>query len=73
MASYAASVVKRTVVGRGSADKEQVARLIGTMLGLRDLPGIDATDALAIAITHANASRMAKIVLEAPPALRKRR
>jgi crossover junction endodeoxyribonuclease RuvC len=51
--TYPPAVVKRTVAGRGAADKEQVARLVGAMLGWKVLPSIDATDALAIAITHA--------------------
>ena len=53
--SYPPTVVKRTVVGRGRASKEQVSRLVGAILGWRDLPAVDATDALAAAITHAQA------------------
>ena len=53
--SYPPTVVKRTVVGRGRATKEQVSRLVGAILGWRELPAIDATDALAAAITHAQA------------------
>ena len=59
---YPPAVVKRSLVGRGAAQKEQVARIIGALLGWRDLP-IDATDALAVAITHANASRSALAAL----------
>ena len=58
LAEYAPALVKRTVAGRGAADKEQVARVVGAMLGLSELPGEDATDALAIAITHLTASRV---------------
>ncbi|MCA9531753.1 MAG: crossover junction endodeoxyribonuclease RuvC [Myxococcales bacterium] len=54
--AYPPARVKRTIVGRGRADKQQVARIVGAMLRLRDLPGPDATDALAVAITHAQAS-----------------
>jgi crossover junction endodeoxyribonuclease RuvC len=61
--SYAASVVKRAVVGRGAAEKSQVAALVGALLGLRELPGIDATDALAIAITHAQTLRLRELDL----------
>ena len=53
--SYPPTVVKRTVVGRGRATKEQVSRLVGAIIGWRELPAIDATDALAAAITHAQA------------------
>jgi crossover junction endodeoxyribonuclease RuvC len=53
--AYPPALVKRSIAGRGQADKAQVARIVGAMLGLRSLPDIDATDALAIAITHAHA------------------
>lgn len=53
--TYPASVVKRTVVGKGRAGKEQVAMIVGAILALRELPGEDATDALAVALTHAQA------------------
>jgi crossover junction endodeoxyribonuclease RuvC len=55
IAAYAPALVKRSVAGSGAADKPQVARIVGAILGLRELPKLDATDALAIAITHANA------------------
>jgi crossover junction endodeoxyribonuclease RuvC len=54
--AYSPALVKRSVAGRGQAPKEQVARIIGAILGLRELPPNDATDALAIAITHLNAA-----------------
>lgn len=57
LAEYAPALVKRTVAGRGAADKRQVARLVGAMLGMKSLPSVDATDALAIAITHLTAVR----------------
>ena len=50
---YSTAVAKRTVAGSGRADKTQVARIVQAMLQLKELPGEDATDALAIAITHA--------------------
>ncbi|MET0284982.1 MAG: crossover junction endodeoxyribonuclease RuvC [Polyangiales bacterium] len=58
VSTYPPSVVKRAVVGSGRAEKTQVALLVGTLLGMRELPGVDATDALAIAITHLNVSRL---------------
>lgn len=57
VASYAPALVKRTVAGSGRADKEQVARMVQGLIGLRSLPRADATDALAVAITHARAVR----------------
>ena len=56
LGEYAPALVKRTVAGRGAADKEQLGRLVGAMLGLETKTlGVDATDALAIAITHLSA------------------
>jgi len=54
---YPPAIVKRTVVGRGAADKVQVNRLITALLGLKTPPEEDASDALAVAITHIQASR----------------
>jgi crossover junction endodeoxyribonuclease RuvC len=54
---YPPAIVKRTVVGRGAADKTQVARLVTALLGLTTPPEEDAADALAVAITHIQASR----------------
>ena len=56
---YPPAIVKRTVVGRGAADKVQVGRLVTALLGLRAPPQEDAADALAVAITHIQASRSA--------------
>lgn len=69
---YPASVVKRTIAGRGSASKDQVAMLVRAILGLRELPGVDATDALAIALTHLRAAPM-QAALRAPAPPRRRR
>lgn len=45
--------VKRAIVGRGAADKRQVAMVVTAILRLAAPPPADAADALAIAITHA--------------------
>lgn len=55
---YPPSLVKRTVAGRGAADKRQLGMLVGSILGLEEIPAADATDALAVAITHAQAARV---------------
>ena len=55
--TYPASVVKRSVVGKGRAGKGQVSQIVAAILQLRNPPGEDATDALAIALTHLQASR----------------
>jgi crossover junction endodeoxyribonuclease RuvC len=52
--SYPPAVVKKTVTGRGRASKDQVARMVQALVGLRQVPVADAADALAVAITHAH-------------------
>lgn len=58
---YPPASVKRAVAGAGRADKLQVAKMVSTMLRLRELPPPDAADALAIAITHAHAAPARRI------------
>ena len=59
--SYTPQQVKAAVCGNGRADKDQVARMAQTLLGLAELPSPDhASDALAVAICHANASPLAQ-------------
>lgn len=57
IASYAPALVKRTIAGRGAAEKVQVARLVAATLGLRTPPPADAADALAVALTHSMKAR----------------
>src|SRR6201999_3810507 len=61
VAEYAAKVVKKAVVGTGSADKTQVAFMIARLLPTAGSPTADAADALAVAITHAHARRARRI------------
>lgn len=54
VSEYAPAQVKLTVVGQGRADKDQVAFMVRTLLGLDHTPAPDhCSDALAVAITHA--------------------
>ena len=55
VAEYSAPVVKKAVVGTGSADKDQVAFMIARLLPAAGSPTADAADALAVAIAHAHA------------------
>ncbi|HEY0768533.1 MAG TPA: crossover junction endodeoxyribonuclease RuvC [Steroidobacteraceae bacterium] len=55
---YAPRAVKLAVVGSGAAEKFQVAHMICTLLALRERPGADAADALAVAVCHAHARRL---------------
>jgi crossover junction endodeoxyribonuclease RuvC len=52
VSAYAPALVKQSVTGRGRADKAQVSAMVRGLLGLRRAPRPDATDALAVAITH---------------------
>jgi len=49
---YSPLEIKKAVVGRGSADKRQVAFMVRAILGLRAQPPPDAADALAAAVCH---------------------
>jgi crossover junction endodeoxyribonuclease RuvC len=55
VAEYAATVVKKAVVGTGGADKTQVAWMIARLLPTAGKTSADAADALAVAIAHAHA------------------
>lgn len=54
VSEYAANQVKKSVVGAGHADKEQMMRVINMLLPTLNITSADAADALAVAITHAN-------------------
>lgn len=56
--SYPPALVKRTLAGRGAAEKSQVARLVAATLGLTAPPPTDAADALAVALTHCAKARL---------------
>ena len=53
---YSPTKVKNAVVGKGTADKAQVAFMIRALLGLSETPPSDAADALAIGMAHLQAS-----------------
>lgn len=55
VAEYAATVVKKAVVGTGGADKAQVGWMIARLLPTAGKTTADAADALAVAIAHAHA------------------
>jgi crossover junction endodeoxyribonuclease RuvC len=51
---YAARLVKKAVVGVGSAEKAQVHAMVARLLPGVKIDGPDAADALAVAICHAH-------------------
>lgn len=65
VAEYAPNTVKKSVVGAGHAEKEQVKHMVKLLLPKALLKSADSVDALAIAICHAHhrgAQKLAKIL-----------
>jgi crossover junction endodeoxyribonuclease RuvC len=54
---YAANLVKKSVVGAGHAEKQQVIMMVRALLPAAGVVSADAADALAIAICHAHHRR----------------
>ncbi|MBZ0259454.1 MAG: crossover junction endodeoxyribonuclease RuvC [Hyphomicrobiales bacterium] len=54
VAEYAPNVVKKSVVGAGHAEKDQVKHMVKVLLPRAELNSADSIDALAIAICHAH-------------------
>lgn len=53
IAEYTAKQIKKSVVGYGAAAKEQVQHMVKLLLNLSAKPQVDASDALAAALCHA--------------------
>jgi crossover junction endodeoxyribonuclease RuvC len=50
---YSPKKVKQSITGNGNADKEQVMKMLQTILSFKESPKyFDATDALAVALCH---------------------
>ena len=62
VAEYAPNQVKKTVVGAGHAEKQQIRMMIGVLLPKADPQTEDAADALAIAICHAHSRSVRAMV-----------
>ena len=54
VAEYTPNQIKKTVVGAGHAEKQQIQAMIGFLLPKAKFDSADEADALAIAICHAN-------------------
>ena len=63
VAEYAPNQVKKTVVGAGHADKNQILMMLKILLPKAEPKSADAADALAIAITHAHHRQSAALRL----------
>lgn len=59
---YPPAKVKQTVTGHGRADKEQVRKMVGIMVGSKIESGLDASDAVAIAYCHASQTRLKSLL-----------
>ncbi len=55
---YAPAAVKAAVAGSGRADKEAVKKMVEITLGAKIDLGLDATDALAVAVCHGSQRRL---------------
>src|SRR3954468_11340986 len=61
--SYTPQAVKQAVCGSGRAEKDQVQRMVQSLLSLAELPQPDhAADALAVAICHTNGAPLRAVV-----------
>ncbi len=64
--SYTPQAIKMAVCGSGGAGKDQVQRMVGTLLGLPEPPTPDhAADALAVAICHGGSAGHRNAVVSA--------
>lgn len=62
---YAATRIKKAIIGRGLASKYQIQRMIANILNLKKLPRYtDVTDALALAIAHSYIVRIQNLKLK---------
>jgi crossover junction endodeoxyribonuclease RuvC len=60
---YTSNEVKQALVGYGSATKEQVQRMVASVLGLATAPSpADAADALALAVCHMHTDGLRRAV-----------
>ena len=57
---YAARQVKQAIVGKGNADKHQVQHMVKILLSIHGTLQLDASDALALALSHAHYQQTAQ-------------
>ena len=50
--------MKKAICGNGLAEKEQIQRMVKTLLNLSELPQNDAADALGLAICHVHSNSL---------------
>jgi crossover junction endodeoxyribonuclease RuvC len=66
VSEYAPAMIKKTVVGRGAATKEQVQFMVARLLRLRSAPRpVDAADGVACALTHVLSAGLTRLHVRA--------
>jgi crossover junction endodeoxyribonuclease RuvC len=74
---YSSNEIKSAVVGYGHATKEQVQKMVASLLHVSEKMAVDAADALAAAVCHVHRQAFQARILEAAPdwrpAMRRRR
>lgn len=61
ISEYTALQVKKSIVGYGHAQKQQVAKMVKILLNLNAEPEKDAADALAVALAHVHYNKICSI------------
>ena len=61
VSDYEPTVIKKSLVGTGHADKKQVSFMVGRLLGVKPDWGPDTGDALGVAICHLTMRRFAQL------------
>jgi len=61
---YEPTLVKKSLVGSGRAEKSQVSFMVGRILGVKPTWAVDAGDALGCAVCHCNMRRLRKLTGE---------
>jgi crossover junction endodeoxyribonuclease RuvC len=62
LVEYSTRAIKKAVVGYGAAEKQQIQHMIKLLLNLSSVPQVDAADALAVAICHAQSAYITELV-----------
>ncbi len=61
LVEYSTRAIKKAVVGYGAAEKQQIQHMIKLLLNLSSVPQVDAADALAVAICHAQSAYITEV------------
>ncbi len=65
VAEYSTNLIKKSVVGNGHADKTQIGMMVRMLLPNCGEQGLDACDALAVAICHAHHAQSSNTIRNA--------